>query len=138
MIVVAIVALLAAIALPSFMQARKRAQNAQFINDVRVLGHAGIMFAIETNEFPEDASTGEIPEGMETYIDEVVWNRGPAIGGRWDFERDRNGTQSSVGAVGHGADLDQLLAMERIADDGDLSTGQFIRIAGDRYYYIIE
>lgn len=47
MIVVAIVALLAAIAVPGFMRARKRAQATQVINDLRMIASAVDQYAVE-------------------------------------------------------------------------------------------
>ena len=47
MIVVAIVALLAAIAVPAFMRARKRSQATQVINDLRMIASAVDQYAVE-------------------------------------------------------------------------------------------
>src|ERR1043166_1141667 len=48
MIVVAIIALLAAIAVPGFLRARKRSQASQIINDLRLIDAAMDQYAIET------------------------------------------------------------------------------------------
>jgi len=47
MIVVAIVALLASIAVPAFMRARKRSQATQVINDLRMIASAVDQYAVE-------------------------------------------------------------------------------------------
>jgi prepilin-type N-terminal cleavage/methylation domain-containing protein len=49
MIVVAIIALLAAIAVPGFLRARKRSQATAILNDARVIGGAVDQYAIENN-----------------------------------------------------------------------------------------
>jgi prepilin-type N-terminal cleavage/methylation domain-containing protein len=49
MIVVAIIALLAAIAVPGFLRARKRAQASRILNDLRLIDSAVDQYAIETN-----------------------------------------------------------------------------------------
>jgi prepilin-type N-terminal cleavage/methylation domain-containing protein len=49
MIVVAIIALLAAIAVPGFLRARKRSQASRIINDLRLIDSAVDQYAIETN-----------------------------------------------------------------------------------------
>ncbi|MEP6937835.1 MAG: prepilin-type N-terminal cleavage/methylation domain-containing protein [Chthoniobacterales bacterium] len=49
MIVVAIIALLAAIAVPGFLRARKRSQASRIINDLRLIDAAVDQYAIETN-----------------------------------------------------------------------------------------
>jgi prepilin-type N-terminal cleavage/methylation domain-containing protein len=50
MIVVAIIALLAAIAVPGFLRARKRAQASRVLNDLRLIDSAVDQYAIETNK----------------------------------------------------------------------------------------
>jgi prepilin-type N-terminal cleavage/methylation domain-containing protein len=48
MIVVAIIALLAAIAVPGFLRARKRSQASRILNDLRLIDGAVDQYAIET------------------------------------------------------------------------------------------
>ena len=50
MIVVAIIALLAAIAVPGFLRARKRSQATRVLNDLRMIDAAVDQYAIETNK----------------------------------------------------------------------------------------
>src|SRR5918996_1058095 len=54
MIVVAIIALLAAIAVPGFLRARKRSQASRIINDLRLIDAAVDQYAIETNKKTDD------------------------------------------------------------------------------------
>ncbi len=55
MIVVAIIALLAAIAVPGFLRARKRSQASKILNDLRLIDAAVDQYAIETGK-----KTGDI------------------------------------------------------------------------------
>ena len=50
MIVVAIIALLAAIAVPGFLRSRKRSQASRIINDLRLIDSAIDQYAIETSK----------------------------------------------------------------------------------------
>src|SRR5262245_54583705 len=50
MIVVAIIALLAAIAVPNFLRSRKRSQATQVLEDLRQIDSAIDQYAIETNK----------------------------------------------------------------------------------------
>ena len=50
MIVVAIIALLAAIAVPNFLRSRKRSQATQVLEDLRIIDSAVDQYAIETNK----------------------------------------------------------------------------------------
>jgi prepilin-type N-terminal cleavage/methylation domain-containing protein len=54
MIVVAIIALLAAIAVPGFLRARKRSQASKVLNDLRLISSAMDQYAIEANKKSED------------------------------------------------------------------------------------
>src|ERR1700746_3666591 len=55
MIVVAIIALLAAIAVPGFLRARKRSQASRVLNDLRMIDSAVDQYAIETGKKSGDA-----------------------------------------------------------------------------------
>ena len=55
MIVVAIIALLAAIAVPGFLRARKRSQASRILNDLRMIDSACDQYAIETNRKTGDS-----------------------------------------------------------------------------------
>jgi type II secretory pathway pseudopilin PulG len=54
MIVIAIVALLAAIAVPNFLRARKRAQATRMLNDLRIIDYALDRWTIENNKVAGD------------------------------------------------------------------------------------
>ena len=57
MIVVAIIALLAAIAVPGFLRARKRSQASRILNDLRMIDAAVDQYAIETNRSTNNVVT---------------------------------------------------------------------------------
>ena len=57
MIVVAVIALLAGMAVPSYTRARKRAQATRILEDLRMLDYALDRWAIENNKAPGDAAT---------------------------------------------------------------------------------
>jgi len=54
MIVVAIIALLAAIAVPGFLRARKRSQASRILNDLRMISGAMDQYAIENSKASTD------------------------------------------------------------------------------------
>ena len=73
MIVVAIIALLAAIAVPGFLRARKRSQASRIINDLRLIDSAVDQYAIETNKKSGDSVntvdwTNYLKAGTNLYI----------------------------------------------------------------------
>jgi prepilin-type N-terminal cleavage/methylation domain-containing protein len=73
MIVVAIIAVLAAIAVPGFLRARKRSQASRILNDLRLIDNACDMYAIETNRKTNDTInvadwTAYIKKGTNLYM----------------------------------------------------------------------
>ena len=73
MIVVAIIALLAAIAVPGFLRARKRSQASRILNDLRMIDAAVDQYAIETNKKSNDPVavtdwTNYLKKGSSLYL----------------------------------------------------------------------
>ena len=75
MIVVAIIALLAAIAVPGFLRARKRSQATRILNDLRLIDAAMDQYAIETGKKTDDPVT--VPD-WTNYLkkDTILYNTG--------------------------------------------------------------
>jgi len=72
MIVIAIIALLAAIAVPGFLRARKRAQASRVLNDLRLIDSAVDQYAIENSKttgatVPVNAWTSYMKQGSLLY-----------------------------------------------------------------------
>ena len=78
MIVVAIIALLAAIAVPGFLRARKRSQATRILNDLRMIDAAVDQYAIETNRA---SGFGVTFTDWKTYLKQgtVLYNTGKDI-----------------------------------------------------------
>ena len=89
MIVVAIIALLAAIAVPGFLRARKRSQASRIINDLRLIDSAVDQYAIENNKTTgatfRVADWTQLPEeGLELSITPARTCSGtPTVRRRW-------------------------------------------------------
>src|SRR5437588_9348443 len=80
MIVVAIIALLAAIAVPGFLRARKRSQASKILNDLRMINAAVDQYAIETNRKSSD--TVEVTD-WTNYVKKgsILYNTGNSLFG---------------------------------------------------------
>ena len=80
MIVVAIIALLAAIAVPGFLRARKRSQASRILDDLRMIDAAVDQYAIETNR-----TTGNTVNTVDwtNYVkkDSILYNTGANLFG---------------------------------------------------------
>ena len=100
MIAIGVIALLASIALPSYLRARQRAQNTKFINALRVISGAFDTYAIEHVSYPPDANRGIVPPGMAPYFNATVNFTAPTpIGGQWDWDKDVFGFKAGLSVV---------------------------------------
>ncbi len=80
MIVVAIIALLASMAVPSFLRARKRSQATRILEDLRQLDSASDMYAMENNK---TSGMNPVFADLKSYIKTgtVLYNTGADIFG---------------------------------------------------------
>lgn len=139
MIVVAIIALLAVLALPSFLKARQQSQNAKFLNAMRIATSAIELYATEHHAYPVDSLRGIVPPGLATYLDATMkWSDPTPIGGGWDWDYDVFGVKAAVSVVEPTAGIAQLTEIDAKCDDGDLTTGRFRRTGSGRYSDIVE
>lgn len=137
MIVVAIIGLLATIAIPSFMKARKTSRMNRFVNDIRVAVDAFILYNVESNAYPPDATPGVIPAGMGPYLSGMKWTESTTIGGNWDWDFEQFGYTAGVSVFEPALSAAEMAQVDEKIDDGNLATGNFrSRAAG--YISIIE
>lgn len=109
MIVVAIIALLAAIAVPNFLRARKRSQATRILEDCRQIDAAISQYAIENNKKGDDTITWaqvqtELKPGSATTLTDIFGNSYSPTGS--DFTAD-------VGAKVHD---DTVAALSDVVD----------------------
>ena len=139
LIVVSIIALLAILALPSFLHARDQSQQAKFVNALRVASGAFETYAAKHNAYPPDVNRGVVPPGMETYFGPTFdWTKPTPLGGNWDWDYNVFGFTAGISAVGTNATVQQMQEIDSKIDDGNLSTGQFQDKGSGRYTLILE
>lgn len=139
MIVVVIIGLLMAIAVPSWQKIRIQAQNARLLNDYRQYTDTFKQYNLEYGEWPQDRNRGVFPPEMEGYLRREVFTERNFVNGVWDWEGDTNGV-SGLTLREANVSEEQMLLIDRQLDDGNLSTGMFVQgaVAGSGYTYIIE
>ena len=145
MIVVTIIGILAVIAIPSAMDARRRSRDTVFMNQLRqISGNTFQYYGFEYGDFPEDVDPGILPADIEEYLPKRFdWSEKTPIGGQWDWERapDRNskkhGVYAGLQVFAPGRTSVQMLVIDERIDDGDPSTGIF-RKTTDGYIYVLE
>ena len=137
MIVVAIIGLLAAIAIPSFMKARERSQITSVANDFRVFEAAFAQYALDYGNYPPDTHV-VLPSRMDEYIDNSDWLGTTPVGGDYNWEGPDNYPYAGISLYDSDATAEQATKLDAVLDDGDLSTGSFRLTANGRYTYIIK
>ena len=142
LLVVTIVGILAAVVIPSFANATVETQQKAFAACLKTFYAAAMYYEAKTGEYPADSSSGNCPAGWEDYIDKDIWTRPTPVGGVWDTEFEDSGVTSAVGVHFGGSHNNNpgdayMSEVDELIDNGDLNTGSFRKIAGDRYYIIV-
>ena len=140
MVVAAVIGILATIAVPLFVKARTNAEDAAFINDMRVANGGFVTYSLTERTLPPDAVPSVLPAGVEAYFSRRFdWTAPTPIGGQWDWDYQLYGVKAAVSVVGPVRTPAQMLAIDRKIDDGSLSTGVFrVRPDGSGYMSIVE
>ena len=145
--VILIISLLAAAAVPALAHLKRKARTTAVVNDFRVFATAFETYAHETGGWPAESAVGVVPPVMAGRLNTAAWTRPTVLGGKYNWERNRlhNGTRyvaaiSISAATGAPLPLDvaQLLDIDRTIDDGDLGTGNFLAGASNVPLYVIQ
>lgn len=137
MIVVVIIMLLAAMALPAFQRSRMNAQNSRVVNDIRIFQGAFQQYALEYGDFPADVGPRTVPPGVGQYFHAKNFLERTAVGGFYDWDYGVFGVTAAVSVDGTTCSSDQLLMIDEDVDDGNPTSGN-VRISGTRIMFILE
>ncbi len=139
MIVIAIIGILAAIAIPNFVSYRRKASIAGAAADIKNFEKGFIAYALEEGDFPDDSHIilPDLPK-MADYIDPDVWGKTTALGGTYNWEGQDTYPYAGISILEATAPQRDLELLDAMLDDGDLAQGRFRLTPNDRYTYIIE
>ena len=142
LLVVLILGILAAVVIVLIDDVQDSTRQGAFIASLKIISNQAYVYYVETGEYLEDSSSGQLPRGFGDYISRAEWESPTPIGGVWDAENagDFPGVVSAVGVHFNGSDAkdDVFMAeIDAIMDDGNLSTGSFRKIGGGRFYYLV-
>ena len=84
MIVVAIIGLLVAVGVPSFLKARLNARVTRVAADLKAFGDGFMMYCMYEGKYPIDTHN-ILPPGMDGYIDQNRWDA-VVLGGHYNWE----------------------------------------------------
>ncbi|MFQ5843583.1 MAG: type II secretion system protein [Planctomycetota bacterium] len=98
LIVVAIIGIIAAIAIPNLLNAIDRGKQKRTMADMRSIGTAIESYAVDNNYYPKGmSSVGS--SGVSTYVVPVYIKTVPTTDGwsnNWDIDSDANGTEYTI------------------------------------------
>ncbi len=153
MVVVLIISMLMALAVPSYQRVRKRAKAGAIVNDLRVFSAVYLAYAHENGAWPAEAAAGVIPTGVTSQdLKSDVWMNPTPIGGKFDWEymqvhpggTSPGGTWRAAIAISDTSDaplivdLELYQMMDQALDDGNLNTGSFRLGNNNCPIYILE
>lgn len=148
MVALAIVSILISLAIPQVKQYQVKATAAVVASDLRTFATAFEAYAQEKGSFPPEANAGVLPPEMADRLSSTGWLRPTPIGGQYNWENGQmhggaryraaisiSETETSPLEV----HAERLLAIDRLMDDGNLSTGNFrTGVNNDALYVILQ
>ena len=146
-IVVTIIGLLAALAVPLFMILTKRSRISTLANDFRIHSQAILRYAMEEDAYPPNFDHVNIPTDAKGYpVVGASWREPSPIGGffSWEFNnagdpKASNGFIQITETAEHPLNvaLSDIRKLDDRLDDGNLSSGT-MQMAGKRIRYYVK
>jgi len=140
MIVMVIIGILAAIAIPKYVDITKKAQAARVIADFRTILVAVEMCLAETGEYPRDYYPGGVPYELRPYLAEgFSFNLRPSMDVRYDWDNwviNGRPKHSFTGILYGISVTTKDMALINAIDE--LYDGGFTYSLGNNYTFVIE
>ncbi len=138
MLVISIIGILSTIAIPNYLDYRKKSQITEIAVNLKNFEKAFITYAIDQGDFPADTHLvlPDVPI-MSKYINPVVWSKTTALGGNYNWEGPDSYPYAGIALFASTASQSDLIQLDHMVDNGDLSQGKFRQTPNGRYTYII-
>lgn len=147
MVVVVIIGLLAAAAIPAFRLVTLRSRASTVANDYRTFSTAFITYSLQNGRYPDNQANPQDPmPQLAGQLTDAFMQRTP-IGGyyKWNFDIPADGVPAKAALIIQAAvgnplvdDLDQLERIDQLIDDGNLATGILQLGSTNSLVYIVE
>lgn len=146
MVVVVIIGLLAAAALPAYRLITLRSRAASVVNDLRTFSTVFITYSLQNGRYPDDGDPQVVPPQVAGQLPGNFIQRTP-IGGvyKWNFAVPADGITARAAIIIQADtgnpildDLQQLETVDKQIDDGNLATGNMQLGSTNSLVYIIE
>jgi len=119
MIVVVIIGLLAALAIPALQRVQRATRDNRFLSDLRTLAQAFETYSLKNGAWPPNAGNGVVPAGMSGELRDSFWQQKNSLGGTWNWDFNNNGFTAGISIVNVTVDDDEMQAIDAKIDDGD-------------------
>jgi type II secretory pathway pseudopilin PulG len=150
MVVVVIIGLLAAAALPAYRKITLRSKATGAVNDLRTFSTVFIAYSIQNGGYPDDGDPQVVPPQVAGQLPSNFTLRTP-IGGvyKWNFNLVAAGSADGVDAKAAIIiqantdnplvdDLELLESVDQLIDDGNLATGNMQLGSTNSLVFVIE
>ncbi len=142
-LVVSIIGLIAAIAVPYFRKSRSTTQVVRVAKELRVFEEAFSLYSLENGAYPKDSELEDenhLPAGagMEGYLRLGKWLETTSLGGNYNWEGPDVHGFAGISIENVQAASNILRRLDKHMDDGDLATGKLRVAPSGRVTYIIE
>ena len=137
LVAVVVIGMLAAMGIPTYLKVTRNSRAAAVANDINTLANASETYIMESGQWPPDTTAGTFPNEMAGYFAKRFFESNTPMGGQWDFEQFDSGVTSAVGVVSPSLPEEEFVKVDSLIDDGNLATGQFRKIADERYFWVI-
>lgn len=132
MVVVTIIGILAALGIPALQRVHERSLASRLANDFRQFESAFQRSVFETGQWPPAAAVGAIPPGLTGFLPDSFTAASP-LGGNYQW----SGPSHNIVLRGGNATDAIMQRVDVILDDGDLSTGDFMKTAGVGFHLLV-
>ncbi|MDO8543799.1 MAG: hypothetical protein Q7S40_25435 [Opitutaceae bacterium] len=136
MVVVAVIGVLAAIAIPAVRKLQQKSRAARFLSDLRTFAQAFETYALQNGRWPADANRGVVPTGMAADFSVAAWTARSTLGNYWDWDYGVNGVTAAISMPDVTVTDAEMVEIDRQIDNGNLNTGNFYK-TGTRFIYLL-
>lgn len=146
MVVVVIIGLLAAAALPTYRRITMRSKGTTVVNDLRTFSTVFITHSLQNGRWPADGDPQVVPSEVAGQLPTNFIRRTP-IGGyyKWNLDVPADGITAKAAIIIQADsgnpiidDLEQIEMIDQLIDDGNTSTGNLQLGSTNSVVYIIE
>lgn len=136
-VVVVLIGLLAALALPSYRKVTMKSRATSAVNDLRVFAAAFNNSNLQNSAWPAGGfGPGVIPPAMANALPDVFTKPTP-VGGQYEWLEGTGAGKAVIKIAGVSTDADLLDMVDSLIDDGNTGTGN-VTVSGPDLIYVIE